>query len=272
MLSRDEFGTRYGTAFHEHVTRAGEGTLRAAYELGREAVAGGLSLLDVAEVHHAALLSEIRLGGAHSEAIVRAAGGFLLEGVSAYEMVRRGFEEARRAAMVQKSRQEMLRQLSGFLADTSLASASPESLEEVLRLIAEQARELVGARLCVVSLTSGGQVLRASSYAAPGADAAGEGGAAHLSAVASSSDRPEARLAAPLRSLDGSEIGSLEVFEKEEGAFAAVEQAALVHLSHMASAAVERVLLYRARHGAPERSEVSDAAPHWPGTTPQPPS
>jgi GAF domain-containing protein len=257
-LSTLQFGTWYESAFHDHVTRAEEETLRAAYELGREAVRRGLGLLDLADVHHAALLSEIRLGGADSEAVVRAAREFLVESVSAYEMVRRGFEEARHAALVQASRQEMLRQLSGFLADASLASTSPESLEEVLRLIAEQGRELIGARLCVVSVTAEGQSLQASSYAARDPDGAGEVGTAPLSTVAPSSDRSETRLVAALRSLDGNEIGSLEIFDKEEGDFAAVDEAALVHLSQMASAAVERVLLHMAKQLGAHRREASD--------------
>lgn len=248
-MSAIELRASYEAAFHNHVVGAGERSLRAAYELGREAVGRGLSLLDLAEVHHEALRSEIRLEGVDAEAVVRAAGEFFLESVSAYEMVRRGFEEASRAALLQRSRLDMLRQLSDFLADTSLASDSPESLEEVLRLIAEQARELIGARLCLVTLTSDGPPLTASSYWAGGASGTKELAPDHLSAVASLPHAPERQLAAALKSLDGKELGALELFDKEEGDFTAVDRATLVHISQMASAAVERLRLHMRGHG-----------------------
>lgn len=223
--------------------RAREDTLRAAYELGREAVSRGLSLLDVAQVHHEALWSEIRLEGVEAEAVVRAAGEFFLEIVSSYEMVRRGFEETSEAALLQKSRLEMLRELSNFLADTSLASDSAEPVKEVLQLIAEQARELTGAELCVVSLNGYGWSLGASSYSAGDPDRAGELEAGHPSAVASL-PASEGRLATALRSLDGKEFGSIELFDNSREDFTALDRAALVHLSQMASATIERIHLH----------------------------
>ncbi len=239
-----ELRASYRTAFHNHVVGPGEGTLRAAYELGREAVGRGLSLLDLAEVHHEALWCEIRFEGADAEAVVRTGGEFFLESLSAYEMVRRGFEEASQVALLQRSRLDMLRRLSDFLADTSLVSDSTGSLAEVLRLIAEQARELIGARLCVVSLTGDGRPLVASSYSAGETDVTRDPEAESLSAVTSLPHAPEARLIAALRSLDGKELGSLKLFDKEEGDFTAVDKATLVHVSQMASAAVERLLLH----------------------------
>ena len=252
-----ELKATYGTAFHNHVVGPGEGGLRAAYELGREAVGRGLSLLDLAEVHHEALWSEICLENADVEAVLRAGGEFFLESLSAYEMVRRGFEEANQTALLQRSRLDMLRQLSDFLADTSLASDSVGSLEEILRLIAEQARELIGARLCVVSLTDDGMPLTASSYSAGQSDETRELDAKKLSAVASLPHAPEARITAALSSLDGKELGSLELFDKEEGDFTAVDKATLAHVSQMASAAVERLRLHTPGTPETDRREES---------------
>jgi hypothetical protein len=243
-VSSIELKALYVAAFHNHVVGPREESLRAAYELGREAVGRGLSLLDLAEVHHEALWCEIRLEGADAEAILQTGGEFFLESLSAYEMVRRGFEEASQAALLQRSRLDMLRRLSDFLADTSLASDSTGSLEEVLRLIAEQARELIGARLCVVSLTGDGRPLIASSYSAGETDVTRDPEAENLSAVTSLPHVPEARLTAALRALDGKELGSLDLFDKEEGDFTAVDKAMLVHVSQMASAAVERLRVH----------------------------
>ena len=59
--------------------------------------------------------------------------------------------------MLERRQTEMSRQLSAFLADASLALDASDSLEEMLRLVAEQARELVGAECCVTTVAMDGQ-------------------------------------------------------------------------------------------------------------------
>jgi GAF domain-containing protein len=54
-------------------------------------------------------------------------------------------------------------------------------------------------------------------------------------------------LAASLTALDGSELGALQLFDKQDGDFTPEDEAALVHLAQMASAAVERARSYQAR-------------------------
>ena len=242
-MTTPDFATSYAMAFHNHVLRPTEDTLRAAYEIGREAVGRGLSLLDVAQVHHEVLLSEIRLGRVGAEHLTLTAGEFFLESLSAYEMVRRGFEEAREAALVQRSRVEMLQELSTFLADTSLASDSTEPLKEVLQLIAEHARELTGAELCMVALTAYGWSLQASSYSideSHGVTKIDE----HRPFVVPTLGASKSQLAVNLRSLDGKPLGSIEVFDSNGEAFTVLDEAILVHLSQMASATIERVHLH----------------------------
>ena len=51
-----------------------------------------------------------------------------------------------------RERAEMLHRLSTFLADASLALDAPGSLEEILQLVAEHARELVAAERCRVEI------------------------------------------------------------------------------------------------------------------------
>jgi hypothetical protein len=242
-LTALEFATSYGVAFHNHVLRATEDTLRAAYEIGREAVSRGLSLLDVAQVHHEALLSEIRRGAVSTERLTLAAGEFLLESLSAYEMVRRGFEEAREAAVVQRSRVEMLQELSNFLADNSLASDSTEPLKEVLQLVAEHACELTGAELCVVTLVAYGWSLQGSSYSIDESDRVTQLDAHHPLAIPSL-DASERRLTVDLRSLDGKALGSIELFGGKGEPFGPLDEAILIHLSQMASATIERIHLH----------------------------
>ena len=48
---------RYAATLRRYLARAQEATLQAAYELGREAIAGGLGVLDMARLHQQALSS-----------------------------------------------------------------------------------------------------------------------------------------------------------------------------------------------------------------------
>ena len=83
------FRSDYTAALREHVLRDDEATLRHGYELGRSAVAGGVSALDVAAIHHEALESSLEAARDRRTAeIVRAAAGFFQEVLSAFEMVR----------------------------------------------------------------------------------------------------------------------------------------------------------------------------------------
>jgi hypothetical protein len=245
-LTIHKFSAAYRIAFHEHVLRSEEHTLRVAYELGREALRSGVSLLELTQVHHEVLRSEICLGQMASERVVRAAGEFFLESVAAFEMARRGFEEANHIALREKTHVRMLQQLSNFLADTSLASDGSESIEEILQLIVEQARELIGARLCVITFTGYGKSLRASSYSRDDADGDGDLEGAHLATVTSfpASDH---RVAAAVESLDGKVLGFIELFDGEEREFTVVDRATLTHVAQIASSAIERVRLHSTR-------------------------
>jgi Phosphoserine phosphatase RsbU, N-terminal domain len=274
---RARFGTRYASALGEYLLDPSEASLRVAYELGREAVGKQVSVLDLAIAHQDALLSV--LDGASDEArvkeITRAAGDFFLESLSSFEMVRRGFKEARDAFLLERRQTQLSRRLSTFLTDASLALNASDSLQEMLRLVAEQARELVGAECCLatVSLDGRPRSAEAASQAAPDTRWTAfvrwldlfsiyelvrlSGGSVRLArdelarlplSRISSADRPlEGWLAASLTALDGSELGAIQLFDKQHGNFTQDDEAALVHLAQMASAAVERARHYQER-------------------------
>lgn len=269
----EDFRAAYAAAFRSYVDDGTEINLRTAYELGREAVVRDLSVLDLTLVHHDALLDALREAAtADVEHVTRAAAAFVLESLSAFEMVRRGFNEAREAALLERRHAAMLRQLSNFLADISLALATPDPLEEMLQLVAEQARELVGCDWCRVSVAVGPEEVReAISASEMNARTRGPSHSCHegsrgattgVSAVASDDladfhrpDTPmstsegrtlrEGALAAPLTALDGRAIGSLELAHKRDGDFSGVDEAVLANLAQMVSAAVERTRLYQ---------------------------
>ena len=221
----NEFRIGYASAFGAYLDEPSERTLHAAYELGREAVRRELGILDLAAVHHEALVEALRRAGSEDdvERVARAAADFLLESLSAFEMLRRGFREAREAALLERRHASMLRQLSSLLADASLAFDAAGSLEEMLRLVAEQARELTGAASCAVVVDDGAGRVEAASHRDE--DRAGAPDAA-------------ATLTASLTTLDGRELGSIRVLNDHERDFTELDEAVLVHLAQMTSAAV----------------------------------
>jgi hypothetical protein len=271
------FQAGYASALADYVHDPSERSLRVGYELGREAVTRQLSVLELAVAHHEALPS-VLAGDSSAEEIqqvMRAAGDFFLESLSAFEMVQRGFREAREAVVLGRRRTEMSRRLSSFLADASLVLDASDSLEEMLRLVAEQARELVDAGCCVatVSLDGRSRTVEGASHSETGRRWAAfirwldlaaiyriirlNGGVTLMGAEelaqlapfqSAAGDHPlQGWLAASLTTLDSSELGAIQLFDKRDGQFTVDDKAALVHLAQMASAAVERARLYQRR-------------------------
>ena len=269
------FRSAYATALRDYLRDPSEGSLRVAYELGRDAVRRQLSVLDLAVSHQEALFAALIgcAGSTEEHRVMHAAGDFFLESLSSFEMVQRGYGEAREAAWRERRRTELSRQLSTFLADASLALDDSGSLEEMLRLVAEQARELLGGDCCVATVATHDQprTAEAASYSQPDTPWTGfvrwldlpeiyrllrvSGGSLRLAGDQLSDLGPfrnstggrELRgwLAASLTALDGSELGAIQLFDEQAGRFTEDDEAALVHLAQMASAAVERAGLYQ---------------------------
>lgn len=271
------FSAAYASALADYLRDQNEASLRLAYELGREAVSRRLSVLDLAIAHQEAVLSA--LGGASDEPkmkqLTRAAGDFFLESLASFEMVQRGFKEATEVVSLERRQTELSRRLSTFLTDTSLAIDASASVQEMLRLVAEQARELVGAECCLatVSLDGRPRIAEAASHAGPDArwttflrwlNLVGiyelvrlNGGSVRIAGSElarlphfriSNIERPlRGWLAASLTALDGSELGAIQLFDKQDGDFTRDDEAALVHLAQMTSAAVERARFYQGR-------------------------
>jgi hypothetical protein len=269
------FRSAYADALRDYLRDSSEGSLRVAYELGREAVRRQLSVLDLAVSHQEALSAAVTgcAGSGGEQQVVLAAGDFFLESLSSFEMIQRGYGEAREAASLERRRTEMSRQLSTFLADASLALDDSGSLEEMLRLVAEQARELLGGDCCVATVGTHERprTAEAVSCSRPDARWTGfvrwldlpeihrllrvRGGSLRLAGDqlsdlgpfrnATGGTEPRGWLAASLTALDGAELGAIQLFDEQAGRFTEEDEAALVHLAQMASAAVERAGLYQ---------------------------
>jgi Phosphoserine phosphatase RsbU, N-terminal domain len=270
-LSGAAFRSVYAARLAEYVEDQGEAGLHSAYELGREVVARDLSILEVAGVHHDTLDQLCRTAATGEiPGLVRAAGDFFLDLLSAYEMDRRGLHEVRAAALAERRSSAMLRRLSSFLADPLLAAESKSSAE-ALKLVAEEARELTRASTCIVTaeLHPGRPIRAVAGSGLPAAmiESAALDRRRQLMTAGAAAVRIARRdaaveespaigaetgpwLAASLRYLNGAEFGAIELFGREQGDFGDLDVAFLVHLAELVSAAFERASLHRQANGS----------------------
>ena len=277
-MNAPPFDALYAAALADYLRDVSEENLRTAYELGRQAVGRQLSVLDLAVAHHEAL-SSCCAGALDVNKLpesLGAAGDFFLESLASFEMVQRGLGEAREIVRVERRYIALSRQLSSLLADATLASDGSESLEEMFQLVAEQARELLGAGCCVATLMveGGARGVHAASFleSEPGwkpfvrwldlsavcTFVRSRGESVRLVedevvrlpffAPAGTERLTGGWLAASLSALDGGELGVIQAFDKQNGSFTRDDEAALVHLAQMVSAAVERSRPYQG-HG-----------------------
>ncbi len=166
---------------------------------------------------------------------VTLAGQFLSEALAAYEMVARGYHEVRDAVALERRHAAMIRQLATFMGDASLAVHSRDSTHELIRLVAENARELTDALSVTVAAVGpdNRQLVETVDEDPPTA------------AAASSTEQRTVALTA----LDGHQIGTITIISKPARRFREIDDAVLAHLGQMASAALERIHRYQRPRG-----------------------
>jgi light-regulated signal transduction histidine kinase (bacteriophytochrome) len=109
---RDHLACEYLSALGAYVSGAGEAALTRAYELGRKAVSNGLSVLELAVMHHEALWRVLAQQKTDKEQdVVSAAAQFLTESLSHFEMTLRLDEALRKA---KAAAEEANRELESF--------------------------------------------------------------------------------------------------------------------------------------------------------------
>jgi hypothetical protein len=95
----DDLTRDYRVAFLQYLPRHEEVALARGYELGRSVIGQELSILDLAEVHHAVFLEVLRETPAGELAgVAAAASEFFLEVLAAFDMAQRTFTEGRGSA------------------------------------------------------------------------------------------------------------------------------------------------------------------------------
>ena len=101
---------QYTRTLHDYLEDAGETNLHLAYELGRQALAEGLGVLEMASLHHHALTTVAGSIRAPEEIrnISKSAENFFAEALSPFEMAHRGFREANMALRQSEERYRSL--------------------------------------------------------------------------------------------------------------------------------------------------------------------
>lgn len=223
----------YAVALHEHMRSPTEGHLQVAYEIGRAAASDNVGIVEMALFHHELLAERASTGGSLEPDDITRAGQFLSEALVAYEMIARGYHEVRDAVALERRHAAMIRQLASFMGDASLAVYSRDAAHEVIRLVAEHARELTDASSATVAV--------AGPDNRPLVEIVDEG----LAPAASSTEQRTVTLTA----LDGQEIGTITIIGKPGHRFMEIDDAVLAHLGQMASAALERIHRYQQPRG-----------------------
>ena len=152
MTASARVRSAYAVALHEHMRSPTEGHLQVAYEIGRSAVSDNVGIVEMALFHHELLAESASAGGSLEPDDVTRAGQFLSEALVAYEMIARGYHEVRDAVALERRHAAMIRQLASFMGDASLAVHSRDAAHEIIRLVAEHARELTDASSATVEV------------------------------------------------------------------------------------------------------------------------
>jgi Phosphoserine phosphatase RsbU, N-terminal domain len=90
MTDLDSLKRSYRAAFLRYLPRREEAALHTGYELGRGAVEDGVSMLEIAQVHHDILLEVLGDNGdTDPAAVATAASEFFLEVLATFDMTHR---------------------------------------------------------------------------------------------------------------------------------------------------------------------------------------
>jgi hypothetical protein len=96
MTGTDDLTRDYRVAFLQYLPRREEAALHRGYELGRAAVIEGLSILELARIHHEVFLEVLRETPAEDlTQVATAASEFFLEVLATFDMAQRGFLDER---------------------------------------------------------------------------------------------------------------------------------------------------------------------------------
>jgi signal transduction histidine kinase len=140
-----QFAERCKAALRAYLVGSGEASLHAAYELGREGLAQGFGVLDMAGVVHGAVAHlALETEPSNGRHVVARCEAFVLECFSAFEMAHRGAQEANAALRrMEEVREADIRRLAGELHDEAgqMLVAAHLSLRELAQELDPRAQQ-----------------------------------------------------------------------------------------------------------------------------------
>lgn len=131
----------YASALADYVGSRQESSLEQAHELGRQALAVGLSVLDVTELHHRSVRATTGGKPPATESAHEAALPFLLQSLAALDMATRGFVEAAQRVAVEQAHVQRLHALADLFAEMHVE----QSVDKRLHSLAHDAADLLEA-------------------------------------------------------------------------------------------------------------------------------
>src|SRR5947208_8288165 len=136
------FEEEYRSAFGEYAGNGGEAALGRAYERGRRAITEKKSLMEIAALHHRALHGMLAEAQGAGQEMLTAAGDFLAEMLSPFEMAHRGVQDAIAALrQLNETLEEEIKRIAYAVHDEA-----GQLLVAVHRALAEMALELPEAQ------------------------------------------------------------------------------------------------------------------------------
>jgi signal transduction histidine kinase len=148
----DNLDEMYAVALEEYLRQADEPGLHLAYELGRNAVCEGRSILEMIELNGRALTRILAASSSagHSKTVVETAAVFFKEAMSPYEMTNRAFGEANAALQhLNETLEAQVKRIASALHDEAgqLLAVVHLKLDDVGRTLPAEVREqLQGVR------------------------------------------------------------------------------------------------------------------------------
>lgn len=140
------------------------------------------------------------------------------------------------------------------MAEAALVVHAADTVEGVLKALAQNARNIVGVQHVFASAGDSGNTTEVASVAGEDRDAREHALDPEVRAQALRSVRPirlpgrdetrTARLVAPLIGRDGVNLGIVQFSEKRDGEFSEIDEAILLQLSQVAAVALENAQLY----------------------------
>ncbi|HEX6234820.1 MAG TPA: SpoIIE family protein phosphatase [Jiangellaceae bacterium] len=239
------FERGYASALADYARSGRESSLEEAHDLGRRALAVGLSVLDVAELHHRSVRELAKGKRDGPESLHDRALPFLLQSLAALDMATRGFVEAAERVAVEQAHVGRLQ----ALADRFVEMRVEQSEDKRLLSLAEDAARLLEAQ--GVHIRLGSQIATAGTIPPPSAVLTTELPPASRTArgvwdLPTPTHWLAARLEPDLDVTD--EAGLISVWK--DRSFTAFDEALLVQFARLSATSVRNALVYEHEHQA----------------------